>query len=317
MSSLSNGDRKGSGGELFSSMHLQFGLVNPEGKYLTAESFGFKINANGTALRKKQMWFFEQEAGKDGGYFKSAQGRYLVADKNGNISCECEEKEETANFTVEVGSDGRWGIKSHFGHYLVGNGDLVSCPTRKLEDRAKWAVHLALHPQVNLRSVSRKRHVRQDGDELRANEDTPWGKDAVITLQFLGARYALRAADGKYLNGQGKLVDEVTPECEVVLEFHDNLVAFKDKEGKYLIPYGPKGKLQAGKAALTPTKDELYQMGTSHAQCILVSHNNKNVSIKQGECLFVFKAFRFLSQLKLRIRRSFGWSVILTIGHIS
>ncbi len=290
MSSFLNGDRKDSG-ELSAKMNLQFGLVNSEGKYLTAESFGFKINANGSALRKKQIWAFEQEAGESTGYFKSSQGRYLLADKNGNIQCDCEEKEDAARFSVEVENDGRWGIKSHFGHYLVGNGDLVSCPTRKLEDKAKWAVHLALHPQVNLKSVSRKRYVRQDGDEIHADEDIPWGKDAVITLQFLGARYALRAADGKYLNKQGKLDDKVTPECEVVLEFHDNLVAFKDKDGKYLIPYGPKGKLQAGKATLTPSKDELYQMGTSHAQCVLVSNSGKNVSIKQGRLCLISMLF--------------------------
>lgn len=280
---MMNGERKSSG-EIMANMKLQFGLVNPDGKYLTAESFGFKINANGLALRKKQMWTFEQEAGSNQGYFKSSQGRYIVADKNGNIRCDGEEKEEDAKFEIEVGNDGRWGVKSHFGHYLVGNGDMVNCPTRKLEDKAKWAVHLALHPQVNLKSVSRKRHVRMDGDEMHTDEDVPWGSDAVITLQFLGAKYALQASNGSFLKRNGKLVDKVDEDCEVVLEFHDNLVAFKDKEGKYLIPYGPKGKLQAGKTdKLTASKDELYQMGTSHAQVRLVSHNGKNVSIKQGQ----------------------------------
>ena len=281
MSSRVNGGRKLSE-EVMGTMKLQFGLVNPDGKYLTAESFGFKINANGLALRKKQMWSFEQEAGSNTGYLKSPQGRYVVADKNGNIRCDGEEKEDDAKFEIEVANDGCWGIKSHFGHYLVGNGDLVNCPTRKLEDRAKWAVHLSLHPQVNLRSVSRKRFIRMDDDEMHADEDVPWGSDSVLTLRFLGARYALQASNGMFLSRNGKLVEKASDDCELVLEFHDNLVAFKDKEGKYLIPYGPKGKLQAGKATLTASKDELYQMGTSHAQVRLVSHNGKNVSIKQG-----------------------------------
>lgn len=287
-----NGERRSSG-DAMANMKLQFGLVNPEGKYLTAESFGFKINANGLALRKKQMWTFEQEAGNNAGYLKSAQGRYVVADKNGNIRCDGEEKEDDGKFEIEVENDGRWGIKSHFGHYLVGNGDLVNCPTRKLEDRAKWAVHLSLHPQVNLKSVSRKRFIRMDGDEFHAAEDVPWGSDAVITLQFLGAKYALQASDGKFVSRNGKLIDKVSEDCELVLEFHDNMVAFKDKEGKYLIPYGPKGKIQAGKATLTSSKDELYQMGTSHAQVRLISHNGKNVSIKQG--LFPFKRLSILN----------------------
>jgi len=281
MSFGTNGDANANG-EVMANMKLQFGLVNPDGKYLTAESFGFKINANGLALRKKQMWTFEQEAGSNLGYLKSPQGRYVVADKNGNIRCDGEEKEDDAKFEIEVVKDGSWGIKSHFGHYLVGNGDMVNCPTRKLEDRAKWAVHLSLHPQVNLRSISRKRFVRMDNDEMHADEDVPWGSDAVLTLRFLGARYALQASNGKFLNRNGKLVEKSNDDCELVLEFHDNFVAFKDKEGKYLIPYGPKGKIQSGKATLTASKDELYQMGTSHAQVRLVSHNGKNVSIKQG-----------------------------------
>ena len=264
-------------------MNLMFGLVNCEGKYLTAESFGFKINANGTALRKKQTWTFEQEAGQEGGYLKSPQGRYLAADKNGNVRCDIEEKEADAKFDVEVQKDGRWGIKSKYGHYMVGSGDSVSCSARKPDDKSVWAVHLALHPQVNLKSVSRKRHLHLIGDEIFANEDIPWGKDAVITLEFLGTKYALRAADGRYLNKSGKLVDKVSSDCELVLEFYDNLVAFRDEDGHYLCPYGPKGKIQAGKkATLSSTKDELYEMGDSHAQCILIANNGRKVSIKQG-----------------------------------
>ena len=61
----------------------------------------FFDNSQLTKFRNIIFYPFEQEAGESTGYFKSSQGRYLLADKNGNIQCDCEEKEDAARFSVE------------------------------------------------------------------------------------------------------------------------------------------------------------------------------------------------------------------------
>ena len=60
----------------------KIGLINEHGKYLTAETFGFTINAAGTSLRRKQLWTVERDpVDEDTVYFRSHLGRYLAGDR--------------------------------------------------------------------------------------------------------------------------------------------------------------------------------------------------------------------------------------------
>ena len=71
----------GGRGAAVAGQQWKVGLVNHAGKYLTAETFGFKINAASTTFRKKQMWTIEQEPGEDDTvYLRSHVNRYLAGD---------------------------------------------------------------------------------------------------------------------------------------------------------------------------------------------------------------------------------------------
>ncbi|EDO44834.1 predicted protein [Nematostella vectensis] len=254
------------------------GLMNDNSsKYLTAETFGFKLNSDGVSLRKKQTWSLEQVDG-EAIYLKSHLGRYLTADPKGNLCCEAEERESNAKFTVEI-KDGKWALKSVHGAYFGANGDQLKC-VAKIGKTELWTVHLAMHPQINLKSVLRKRyaHLDEEDNDVKVSELIPWGADATITLKFSGGRYFLVTSNGKYVSASGDLQDEPNDDCSFSVEFHQTSIAFRDHKGKYLTAVGT-GKLQSKKE--TAGKDELFQLEDSHPQVSFIGHTNKRVSIKQ------------------------------------
>ena len=64
------------------------GLINSKYKYLSAETFGFKINANGKALKKKQVWILEPSGDGDTIVMRSHLNKYLAVDQFGNVTCD-------------------------------------------------------------------------------------------------------------------------------------------------------------------------------------------------------------------------------------
>ncbi|XP_032900257.1 fascin-2 [Amblyraja radiata] len=266
-------------------LKIQFGLINYNNKYLTAEAFGFKVNASGASLKKKQIWTLEQDDGKNSVVFlRSHLGRYLLANKDGNVSCEAEKPDDDCRFTVIAHGDGRWTLQSEpHKRYFGGTEDHLSCFAQNITESEFWSIHLASHPQANLLSVNRKRyaHLSMQEDELSADSNIPWGVDALITLIYQDKKYSIQTCDNRFLRTDGKLVNKRDLDTSYTLEFKAGKIAFKDHEGKYLSAMGPIGTLRSGRNS-KPGKDDLFDLEQSHPQVVLRACNGRLVSIRQG-----------------------------------
>nr|XP_046234195.1 fascin-2b isoform X1 [Scatophagus argus] len=269
-------------------LKLQFGLINHEGRYLTAETFGFKVNASAPSLKKKQIWTLEQDS-QDTQivYLRSHLGRYLASDKDGKVTCEADGHNSDCRFLIVAQSDGRWALQSeqHL-RFFGGSRDYLSCFAQVITDAELWAVHLALHPQANLLSVARKRyaHLSMEDGEIAVDVNIPWGVAALLTLVYLDGKYCLKTCDGRFLSNDGKLLTQSGKATAYTLELKCGKLAFKDCEGKYLSPMGPTGTLRSGRCS-KPGKDELFDLEESHPQVVLMAANRRYVSIRQGVSL--------------------------------
>jgi fascin 1/2 len=260
-----------------------FGLINAAGKYLTAETFGFRINCNAGALKRKQIWFLEADASSDKVYFRSSLGRYLTTTAAGAFNGDAETKGPNEQFEVQVQPDGRWALLSAHGYYAGGSGEKLDAYTKVIAEDRLWIVQLAMHPQVNLKNVNRKRFVHLADNGLHAEEDIPWGDDATLTIVFFeGGKYGLQASNGQYLAGpSGALKANPDPDCRFILKFHGEQVSFQANNNCYLTALGAKGTLRATKDSIN--KDELWVLQDSHPQLKLKSAATmKRVSVRTG-----------------------------------
>ena len=122
-----------------------FGLRNSAGKYLTAETFGFRINANGTSLKKKQIFTLEATDSKV--FIRTPLNRYLTTTAAGAFNGDAEGKGANEAFEIEAQKDGRWAIKGAHGYYIGGSGEKVDAYTKVISEDRLWVVQLAMHPQ--------------------------------------------------------------------------------------------------------------------------------------------------------------------------
>jgi len=264
------------------------GLINSKYKYLSAETFGHKINANGKALKKKQVWILEPSGDGDTIVMRSHLNKYLAVDQFGNVTCDQDEKDANSKFEISVSDDfsGRWAFKSVVrGYFLGASPDALICSAKTPGDAELWFVHLAARPQLNLFSIGRKRfaHLSDNQDEIRVDENVPWGEDTLFTLEFReeANKYAIHACNNMYLQKDGKLVPSVTKDCYFACEYHGGYIALRDAKGLYLAPIGSRAALKT--RSNTVTKDELFSLEDSLPQASFVAASNtRYVSVKQG-----------------------------------
>lgn len=264
-------------------MQWKLGFINSSGKYLTAEKFQFKLNASGNSLRRAQTWVLEKVTNESIA-FKSCYGRYFGSDKDGKVTADSESVGNDNKFQMMTQEDGRVAIKSvAHGRFFGGTVDNLTGYDTVISETNKWTIQLAIMPQLNLRNVNRRTyaHLNSVDDEIQVNEEIPWGFDATITIEFYNGRYAIRAANARYLHRDGYLLDDVINDTLYRLVFRGTQVAFLDSAGKYLTAVGPKATLRSRRDTIS--KDELFTIEDTNPQVTLIATNRKYVSVRTHE----------------------------------
>lgn len=283
-------------------LKYSLGFRNYEGKYLTAETFKFSMVCNSNVMKKKQIVEFQPAEGPEGetwGYFKTHLDHYLTADKNGKFTGDAEGKGPNELFKAIAFDDGRWVLISKLGnniagaqeYYVGGSGDKMDCYCKVdakgaiPEDRI-FTVQLAMHPQVCIRNLNRKKYVHYNAESntLTTDEVIPWGDDALITLVFFDeGRYGLQASNGQFLSNSGALKKEAADDCKFVLVLKGEYFALRGSTGSFLSSaFDAKGTVKVTKDLKAIGKDELYQFEDSHPQIKLTDYAHRKVSVRSG-----------------------------------
>jgi len=221
------------------------GLVNGQYKYLTAETFGYKINCNGATMKKKQQWTIEPFSLESGQVdpandefaeqehvaIKSHLDCYLAVDSFGNVTCESRELHPGARFTITICSmttgDGEqiyWAFRNvERGYFLGASSDgMINCIAKIPQSKAElWHLHLIPargSTMFALKSIGRKRYARSvrlsdgGGEQVQVDSTSPWGAETLFQFKYYeGGRYALLTSSCKYLTSEGTCIDWTPP----------------------------------------------------------------------------------------------------------
>ncbi|RXM36218.1 Fascin [Acipenser ruthenus] len=273
---------------------LSLGFINSANKYLTAESYLYKVNATASSMRHKQIWqmeFLKQDQPRV--HLRSCFSRYLTADNNGKLTCDKEAPSSTSVFILITHPDGQVSLQSEPSQrYLGGAEDNVSCFAESMTDGEKWTPRLALHPSVSVYSHGRRRYMRFDeaSNSLTCDQDLAWGASCVLTLYFDGKekRYALRTGAGTLLSSDGRLVSEVCAQALYSCQLRSGFLLLRDTEGKYL-----SGRESVVKTFKTeqPGRDELFTLEPSPGQLsIRALGSGKFICLRPGADIYANQA---------------------------
>uniref|UniRef100_A0A8C5X9R9 Fascin n=1 Tax=Malurus cyaneus samueli TaxID=2593467 RepID=A0A8C5X9R9_9PASS len=264
-------------------VQIQFGLINCSNRYLTAEAFGFKVNASAAD---------EEEADLDAGAGRGGLQRRPAQEPPGPIpggrqGREGELRQRGAGARLPVPGaghgDGRWSLQSEpHRRFFGGTEDRLSCfappSLRPRSGASTWPCT----PRPT--STAGPQALRAPGAAPRRAGRGPGravGRGCAHHPPVRGA--ALQPAELRPPPAPQRRPPGARRRARHRLHAGIPLrkVAFRDGEGRYLAPSGPSGTLKAGKSAKVG-KDELFALEQSCPQVVLRAGNDRNVSTRQG-----------------------------------
>uniref|UniRef100_A0A2K6C180 Fascin actin-bundling protein 1 n=1 Tax=Macaca nemestrina TaxID=9545 RepID=A0A2K6C180_MACNE len=189
-------------------VQIQFGLINCGNKYLTAEAFGFKVNASASSLKKKQIWTLEQppdEAGSAAVCLRSHLGRYL-------------------------------------GRYLAPSGPSGTLKAGKATKVGKDEL-FALEQscaQVVLQAANERNVSTRQGMDLSANQDEETDQETFqLEIDRDTKKCAFRTHTGKYwtltaTGGVQSTASTKNASCYFDIEWRDRRITLRASNGKFV-----------------------------------------------------------------------------------